>query len=134
MSPTKTTTKSKPWREVLPVHSEADLYPLMAKTDPAALRELGEDIQKNGLQVPIVILRTVTTSPTARDDRTNYALADGRNRLDAMAAVGIPFKLVWGKGAHNLRPSSSIPSKSGACCAASLCRRADGSSRLVASR
>jgi hypothetical protein len=98
MSTIKAPEKRKPWREVLPVHPEADLYPLLAKTDPAALKRLGEDIKNNGLQLPIVILRE---GPPAgrieRDDRANYKLADGRNRLDAMAAVGIPFKLVWGK-------------------------------------
>jgi ParB-like chromosome segregation protein Spo0J len=111
----------KPWREVLRVHPEADLYPLLAETDPAALRELAEDIQKNGLQVPIVILRT---GPRAhridRIDRTNYALADGRNRLDAMNLIGIDFKLVWKKGAYDwnwiLVTNIVQPDKGAVCC------------------
>jgi N6-adenosine-specific RNA methylase IME4 len=83
---------------VLPVHPAAELFPLMSE---AELRELGEDIKTNGLQVPITLLYTGTspagTSPE-RKDCTKYALLDGRNRLDAMELVGAQFKLVWKKG------------------------------------
>jgi hypothetical protein len=41
----------KTWRDVLPIHPAAELFPLMSE---AELRELGEDIQANGLQAPIV--------------------------------------------------------------------------------
>jgi hypothetical protein len=46
---------------------------------PDELRELGEDIKKNGLKLPIAITG-------------DGKLLDGRNRLDAMEAVGVEFK------------------------------------------
>src|SRR5262249_61650559 len=64
------------WRSILPIHPAAELFPLMS---PDELRELGEDIKKRGLQIPILI----------RGDE----LLDGRNRLDAMELVGVPFQL-----------------------------------------
>jgi hypothetical protein len=65
----------KPWRELLKIHPEADKFPLLKDTDPNALREMSEDIQKNDLHhtVNIRIL----------DDGTPELL-DGRNRLDAI--------------------------------------------------
>ncbi len=71
----------KSWRDVYPIHPAAEMFPLMAHDE---LLELGEDIKKNGLRVPIVIFR----EGPAGDDETLYVL-DGRNRLDAMEAVGI---------------------------------------------
>jgi len=64
------------WRDDLPVHPAADLFPLMSEPE---LRELGEDIKANGLQFPVIV----------HDDQ----LLDGRNRLDAMTLVGIEFKI-----------------------------------------
>jgi ParB/Sulfiredoxin domain len=71
--------KPKSWRDVLPIHPAADLFPLMS---PDELRALGEDIKKNGLQHPPVLWA---------DDENGapYKLIDGRNRLDAMEAAGI---------------------------------------------
>jgi hypothetical protein len=69
------------WRDVLPVHPAADLFPLMS---PDELKVLGEDIKENGLRTPIV-LTTVTSE--YRDDGRDHLL-DGRNRLDAMERVG----------------------------------------------
>jgi hypothetical protein len=66
----------KSWRDLLPVHHAADLFPLMS---PDELKALGEDIKKNGLQASIVL-----------DYPRNGFLIDGRNRLDAMEAVGLP--------------------------------------------
>src|SRR5215216_2203690 len=37
------------WRDVLPVHPAADLFPMMSPED---LRALGEDIKANGLKHP----------------------------------------------------------------------------------
>src|SRR5262249_6969633 len=75
------------WRDHLPIHPAAELFPLMSEPE---LRELGEDIKKNGLLSPIVIHHEM--------------LLDGRNRLDAMELVGIEFELVraW-KGPANGR-------------------------------
>src|SRR5262249_25639351 len=64
------------WRDTLPVHPAAELFPLMSEPE---LRELGEDIQANGLQAPIVLYKR--------------KLLDDRNRLDAMELVGIKFGL-----------------------------------------
>jgi hypothetical protein len=66
----------KSWRNVLPVHPAANLFPLML---PDELKALGEDIKKNGLREYIV-----TWGRGARP-----LLLDGRNRLDAAALVGL---------------------------------------------
>jgi hypothetical protein len=42
----------KSWRDVLPIHPAAELFPLMS---PDELRELGEDIKATGLRLPIAI-------------------------------------------------------------------------------
>lgn len=65
------------WRDVIKVHPAADLFPLMSE---AELPELGEDIKKNGLTSPIIF------------DAKTFSLLDGRNRLDAMELVGVPFE------------------------------------------
>jgi hypothetical protein len=66
----------KTWRDSLPVHPAADLFPSMSG---AELRELGENIKADGLQSPVIIY--------------DGQLLDGRNRLDAMALVGIKFEV-----------------------------------------
>jgi hypothetical protein len=63
------------WREHLPVHPAAELFPLMS---PAEIEALAEDIAKNGVVDPIVIWR-----------KDGDSLLDGRNRLDAMAHAGL---------------------------------------------
>jgi hypothetical protein len=71
------TTKPKPsWRDVLKIHSAAELFPRMS---PDELRALGEDIVKNGLTSPIVLWRVDAKAPVQ--------LLDGRNRLDAIEIV-----------------------------------------------
>jgi ParB-like nuclease domain len=75
-----TEIKRKPWRDVIAVHPAANLFPMMSESE---LRELGEDIKKNGLLTPIVIF----------EGKAGCSLLDGRNRLDAMELVGIPFEL-----------------------------------------
>src|SRR5262245_5638944 len=68
---------TKSWRDVLPIHPAADLFPLMS---PEELKVLGEDIIKQmGLTSPIVWFK----------ERGRWWLLDGRNRLDAMEAAGI---------------------------------------------
>ena len=73
------------WRDVLPIHPAAALFPLMSADE---LRELALDIEKNGLKQPIVLW-----SPgyyyDGEEDRPRYLL-DGRNRLDAMELAGLP--------------------------------------------
>jgi ParB-like chromosome segregation protein Spo0J len=67
------------WREVLKIHPAAGLFPSLS---PSELKELGEDLRTNGLQSPILIW----VDPAETGD-SRYLL-DGRNRLDAMEAVG----------------------------------------------
>ena len=64
------------WRDLLPVHPAADLFPLM-KADE--LRELAEDIRKNGLRNSAILQLHEDWQPV---------LLDGRNRLDALALLG----------------------------------------------
>jgi ParB-like chromosome segregation protein Spo0J len=66
------------WRDVLPVHPAAEMFPLMNADE---LRELGEDIKKHGLKNPIVLW-------SERPEHKVFLL-DGRNRLDAMEAIGL---------------------------------------------
>jgi hypothetical protein len=66
------------WREVLPIHKAAELFPLMSE---AELRELGEDIKKHRQRVPVTIFQPVGMEPEQ--------LLDGRNRLDAMELAGL---------------------------------------------
>ena len=66
------------WRSHLPVHPAAELFPLMAEAD---LKELAADIKANGgLCSPPVMW------PNS-DKR--LLLVDGRNRLDALALLGL---------------------------------------------
>jgi hypothetical protein len=79
MTSSPPTAAHQPWRDVLKVHPAAELFPLMGE---AELRELGEDIKQNGLTIPIVIGH--------RDKHDGqFKLWDGRNRLDALEALGL---------------------------------------------
>jgi hypothetical protein len=44
------TRKPKSWRDVLPIHPAAELFPLIS---PDELRPIGEDIKAHGLRWPI---------------------------------------------------------------------------------
>jgi hypothetical protein len=74
-----TDQRRQSWRDVLPIHPAAELFPLMSSDE---LRELGEDIRANKLQFPIA----TWFDPEAKVE----LLTDGRNRLDAMELVGLP--------------------------------------------
>jgi hypothetical protein len=67
----------KSWRDMLPVHPAAEMFPLLSRDE---LLELGTDIKAHGLRTPIALWRSA--------DGRDYLL-DGRNRLDAVEAVGI---------------------------------------------
>lgn len=73
-----TETKQPSWRAVIPVHPAADLFPMMA---PDEKKALGEDIKKNGITVPVTLWKA---------GNGRLMLLDGRNRLDAMEAAGLP--------------------------------------------
>jgi hypothetical protein len=70
------------WRDILPVHPAADLLPILR---PDVLKALAQDIQKNGLLMPVTLWYDKDVEPK---DRRAFLL-DGRNRLDAMELVGI---------------------------------------------
>jgi DNA-binding Lrp family transcriptional regulator len=67
------------WRDHLPIHPAAELFPLMPE---AELKELAEDIKTNGLRAPIV--------GWASDE--GQFLLDGRNRLDALAKLSLLYE------------------------------------------
>src|SRR5258706_12112989 len=71
------------WRNVLKVHPACELFPPLP---PDELRELGNDIKKNRLQERAKVMRQ-------GDD---FVLVDGRSRLDAIEAVGLPIKVFEG--------------------------------------
>jgi protein gp37 len=75
-----TTSKPKPWRDVLPIHPAAELFPLMP---PDGLKALATDIEAHGLQ------RHVTVQYLDGE----CVLLDGRNRLDALALLGREINL-----------------------------------------
>jgi hypothetical protein len=94
-SATETSTDSiapqaQSWRDTLPIHPAADLFPRMSEVELAAL---GEDIRKHGLTSPIVVWS---------DGKSPVQLLDGRSRLDAIeikigpAIVG-PHSVMAGK-------------------------------------
>jgi ParB-like chromosome segregation protein Spo0J len=76
---TENSVQAQGWRHHLPVHPAADLLPPISHEE---LMELGEDIKARGLQTPVTLLRP--------KDGGHDVLLDGRSRLDAMHAVGIP--------------------------------------------
>ena len=64
------------WRDVLPIHPAAKLFPLMPLYE---IRELADDIKKHGLRE----LVSLYDSPVA-----GRCVIDGRNRLDALGLLG----------------------------------------------
>ena len=61
---TDTTKKAQSWRDVIPVHPAAGLFPMMA---PDELKALGEDIKRTGLPIKLCSgPRIVTTGNGAR--------------------------------------------------------------------
>jgi hypothetical protein len=67
------------WRDVLPVHPAAELFPMMSD---AEVDELAADIRKHGLRQAIVFWQS---------EADEWSLLDGRNRLEAMERGGIRF-------------------------------------------
>ena len=71
------------WRDYLKIHPACELFPPLP---PDELRELGNDIKKNRLQERAKVMR--------QGDK--FVLLDGRSRLDAIEAVGLPIKVFEG--------------------------------------
>ena len=65
----------KGWRDILPVHPAADLFPLMGNDE---LRELADDIAKHGLREKVDLYFD-------RDGKC--FLLDGRNRVAALVLL-----------------------------------------------
>ncbi len=87
------------WRDLLPLHPAAELFPMMSESE---LRELGEDIKEQKLHEPIALW-----FPDPESNKPE--LLDGRNRMDAMEAAGISVvRDEWkGGGIHQLLVSWS---------------------------
>jgi ParB-like nuclease domain len=75
VNPAENSKQPKRWRDVLPIHPAAELFPLMSE---AELRELADDIEANGLLERVTVIE---------QDGVPYLL-DGRNRLDALELLG----------------------------------------------
>jgi hypothetical protein len=79
-----TAPQAQSWRDTLPIHPAAELFPRMSKAELAAL---GKDIRKHGLTSSIAVWS---------DGKSPKQLLDGRSRLDAIeieigpAIVGPP--------------------------------------------
>jgi hypothetical protein len=75
-------SQPKTWRDVLPIHPAAALFPPIPE---AELKELAGDIEAHGLQTRVVVWNP-SEDP---DDEARYQLLDGRSRLDALALLGL---------------------------------------------
>jgi hypothetical protein len=97
------------WRAYLRVHPAAEFFPLLEDTNPTGFEELVEDIKTNGLIEPLVFWN--------EDGRF---LLDGRNRLDALAALGLLYETEdhhvgikkWIDQQWSDRPAGSIETRS----------------------
>jgi hypothetical protein len=77
------TTVKNSWRKFYKVHPSADKFPLLPQDE---LEALANDIEKNGLKVPIQT-RRVGSDTLKRGGWSKVFVIDGRNRLDAMEKV-----------------------------------------------
>ena len=98
--PNNSTKQPTSWRDVIKVHPAAYLFPMMT---PDELKALGEDIKKNGLKSPIAI--TISKTPGGKWE---YQLLDGRNRLDAMEAVGLPLTISLNNGQCRITTKAAV--------------------------
>jgi phage N-6-adenine-methyltransferase len=76
------------WRDVLPIHPAAEIFPPLP---PDELGALGEDIRVNRLQERAKVLR--------QGDR--FVLLDVRSRLDAIEGAGLTIKVFEGSTPNN---------------------------------
>lgn len=93
--------KPKSWRDVLKVHPAADMFPMMS---PDELVGLGNDIIKNGMVVPVALHRDLPRDKAK--SLSDWQLLDGRNRLDALEAVGLTVTVSMSKASryHHSQP------------------------------
>jgi hypothetical protein len=79
-----TAPQAQSWRDTLPIHPAAALFPRMSSDEP---RELGKDIRKNGLRSSIALWQP--------DKGASALLLDGISRLDAVEIeLGRPVRVV----------------------------------------
>jgi hypothetical protein len=79
-----TAPQAQSWRDTLPIHPAAALFPRMSSDE---LRELGKDIRKNGLRSSIALWQS--------DKGASALLLDGISRLDAVEVeLGRPVRVV----------------------------------------
>jgi hypothetical protein len=73
------TSKPKSWRDLLPVHPAAELFPMMSEEE---LRALGEDIKKNGLREGVALLdgESPRWAQPPRGDGSGRDQTDNRQR------------------------------------------------------
>jgi hypothetical protein len=69
---------ARPWRDLLPVHPAAALFPPLSDDERAVLVT---SVRANGLRMPVQLVR---------DDK-GLSLLDGQNRLDALTEAGFRF-------------------------------------------
>ena len=81
-------------RDLCRVHPCADVFPMLSDVELGAL---AEDIAANGLREPIVIWRA-----GADDSDQIISILDGRNRMEALARLGVRFRY------SGLRPESRL--------------------------
>jgi hypothetical protein len=75
------------WRDHIKVHPACELFPRMSESE---LKELSEDIKKNGLKHPAMAWYSTYD---AYKKGEQPVLLDGRNRFEAMEAAGIVIDL-----------------------------------------
>jgi hypothetical protein len=81
----------KSWRDVLPIHPAAELFPLMSQEE---LRELGENIKIHGLKSHLKVYKS--------------KLLDGRNRIEAMEFVGVSINWTAHLAVHSIILTSKL--------------------------
>jgi hypothetical protein len=77
----KVVPSGKSWRDLIKIHPEANKFPLL---DQHKLIALGDDIKATALRLRAVLVK---------EENGEWVLGDGRNRLDAMEAVGMTINL-----------------------------------------
>ena len=70
----------------LPIHPAAETLPMMGE---AELKDLAADIERNGLQEPIILFRDNRDAANGAKGPFPVYLLDGRNRLAALRLLGI---------------------------------------------
>src|SRR5262245_40489303 len=73
---------NKSWRDTLPIYPAAEMFPLWS---PEEMRVNSADIAANGLRVPVTLFR--------EQEHAAPQMLDGRNRLDALEAVGFEINV-----------------------------------------